>query len=384
MKIRLPSILAAAFVVFFGLAGDLGAVLPQDYDKALDGLIESMGKTLINLSHEHKTLMGVALFREQYSGQRSAFCGRLENDLAKKVRDDTIFSVPGSPGTQAALKELSGFATDPGLTQTAAALGGLMKVDCLLWGTYGAKGNAVVIRAHLSECADGTEIWKGEAVLAAAEIRPLEGDLMPETRPATYAALEAPDQDPACFETLAAPPSPQTAEHDARESKEAPAPPTSDLARGSLALGYKRFLPKDPTFSNVTGPIDGGFAKASWADLLNAQFEMWSASGVKLSDINGLWAYGFRASATLPLRLGPYFKIYGGLGGKTESIVVNPKFLASQYGVSYGNNSFYGTLGVKAHQGPWGLDFEFTQDFDANYTNYSGIQAGLYYEIGGN
>lgn len=375
--------LAAALMILAGLSQGRAAFQagPEDYDKALGDLVESMGDTLVDLSRESQTRMGVALFREQDSGQRSAFCARLENDLAKKIRDGTVFAVPDAYITHAALKQVSGYATDPSQPEAARSLGGLLKVDSLLYGSYAVRGNVLVIQVHLVQCQEGIKIWSGTRIIPAGEIKPSEGDLMPGTRPDTYTAPDTPVPTPVQESAPVATATPKTGE-ETRASSAAAAHPSSDLSRGSLALGYKYFLPKDPTFSSVTGSISGEFAKVCWADLVNAQFEMWNVPSVALSDINSLWAYGFRLSATWPFQLGPHLKIYGGAGGKTESIVVNPKYLPSQYGVSFGNNSFYGTLGVKLHLGPWGLDFEFAQDFAANYTDYTGIQTGLYYEFG--
>ena len=101
---------------------------------------------------------------------------------------------------------------------------------------------------------------------------------------------------------------------------------------------------------------------------------------IVLTDISSLTAYGFSLSATCPYRIGYYTILYGGLGGRMEGIQVNSATLPSQYGVSYGNNSFFFTAGGRLHFGSYGLDLRVSDDVMANYTGYLTVKLGLNYE----
>ena len=105
------------------------------YQTALDGLVSEVTAPLGRLQADsgHKPVrVAVAGIREWLSGQRSAFCDRVEGDLAVKLKTETLVDLPeGSPLIDS-LARLGGPAADLSQPASLQALAQDLHIDAVL------------------------------------------------------------------------------------------------------------------------------------------------------------------------------------------------------------------------------------------------------------
>src|SRR5882757_5076523 len=107
------------------------------YQAALGSLVSEVAAPLGRLQNDlgHKPVrVAVAGIREWLSGQRSAFCDRVEGDLAVKLKTETLVDLPeGSPLIDS-LARLGGPAADLSQPASLQALAQDLHIDAVLTG----------------------------------------------------------------------------------------------------------------------------------------------------------------------------------------------------------------------------------------------------------
>ncbi len=336
---------------------------PSSYGACVIDVVNSI---ISGLSGSGIQSLAVAQFREKDSRERSVFCLRLEKDLSDAIRTDTSFKVAKSSRVYTELQGMQGDSTDLDKPATLERFGQDLNADALLTGTYASQGSQVLLHVRLLRCYDGKLLWEGRESFPASYLGPNELNPIAGTQPQGYVQVVGPP-------TPTPPPAPVKMPPVLR--------PVPDFSCVSLELGERRFFPRNSTFENVIGVVNGAYLEAGWAGILDAQIDYWYVHSVNLSNINSLYGVGITLEATYPLRLGRWLVAYGGLGTRLESINVVDNNLPSQYGVSFGNDSFLGTLGLKVHQGPWGLDLHYSNDFFASDNANNMVSLGAYYDF---
>lgn len=157
------------------------------------------------------------------------------------------------------------------------------------------------------------------------------------------------------------------------------------IYRLNLGAGYKFYDPMNPTFRALARDLNGAYVNLNWADILHFEFDYWYLASLPYFSypgypVSNLFGYSMSLGLTAPMRLGHHFVVYGGAGGRFETINVNSPIIPSEDAVSFGNNSFFLTGGVKAHRGSVGVDANVSYDIFATYTAYLTAKLGLYYE----
>jgi hypothetical protein len=329
------------------------AALP--YDAALEALVMAMVSPLIDVqahSARPKIALAVGPLRELNSGRSSKLAMRLERDLARRIENDTVYKVPPNPGPGGA--------------------------DAAVIGSYAVQGSAVLLQLRLVRGKDGSEIWSDSQSFLLAESDVKDLDLIPGTEPEGFV-----------------PPQPVSATAEAEAAPATPSPTpfaTPELVNENyeagfssnriiVGLGWKGLYSQNPVFRSVVGDLASPYLRLSWADVVGIEFDMWSKHGTGLADAGSLSAFGTTLSLGAPLRLGTLVVLYAGLGGRFESISVGDTRLPSGDQVTYGNNSFFGALGLKLHRRRWGAEAVLARDVVAAYSPYLSLRLGLAYEF---
>jgi hypothetical protein len=362
---------------------------PPTYDSCLEDMMESMISPMIDvMTRAGKKKLSVAVigYRERSSGERSPFCKRLEADLSKKIHTDTVFGQPDPLEIKQALDALQGSKTDLNDPATLSKLGDLLHVDVILSGNYEVLGSNIALQSHLYHSNDSVEVWSNTEYIPSNAMQGSENTLDPDSAIPHYVAAAA------------APPKERPSEVPAFPDDTSPssgvsaaAPTTLSLnsedsfswERVNFELGYMHMEPRNPTFESVTGVIRGVYADIGWADVLTAQLDFWNIPSIQLQDASSLLAYAIGIMATFPYRWGPYVVLYAGLSARFESINVGGTTLPAGDPLTYGNNNLGPIGGIKVHDGPWGVDFNGSWDFDSNInvSGYTIFKLGLYYEL---
>jgi hypothetical protein len=375
-----------------------------DYGECLDGFAGAMVKPLQDAQTavgKHRLGVAIVALRELGSGKRSPLCLRLESDLSAKLRSWTIFKPASSTKTAEALASLDGDPTDLSQPETLKKLGTLLKANVVVTGTYEIEGSSVQLTLHLLRCADGQELWTESSAFPSAQVGSDEIVLIDGSQPLSY--VRAVPAAPAAPLSPTAGALADTATASALSPSAAASPELSpDLAaqasrwhersslydesafswtRINVGLGYKAFLPQNPTFASVAGNLRGPYIDFSWADVFNAEVDIWSQRSSVLADVGSLFAYGVSLSANLPWRPGPHSVLYGGIGTRLESITVSSYKVPADDAVIFGNNSFFVDAGYKLHWGPYGAETAVNYDLYATDSAYLTVKFGLYYEF---
>jgi TolB-like protein len=388
---RIPRRGASALAMAFCLAlPSLAPALdktPKTYDACLESLVAAMISPLIDAQmHSSKKHISLAAagFRDVRSGQRWNLSIKIEHDLNAKIKDGTTFKVPSPARLHQVLQDMASDTADFSNAVVLEKFGRLLDVDVVVSGSFLLQGSSVVVKASLLKCSDGSEVWSDSLPFPAIDLQPGGTDLVPNSQLPGFVAPQLPaDMGAVSVSPVAEEGNSPTAHAptalDLKYEREEES--TFSWSRISASVGQKNFIPLNATFNSVVGETRGAYFKASWADFITGEFDFWSDPNRVLADIGSIFAYGISFSATAPIRLGPHVILYGGLGGRFESISLGGTTLPSADGVYYGNNSFFGTAGGKLHYGPYGLDLGAAYDFGANYTQYISYQLGIYYEF---
>jgi hypothetical protein len=362
----------------------LADTAPATYDSCLEDVVDSVVSPMIDVmtrAGKKKISVAVVGFRELASGQRSPFCVRVEQDLTKKIKTATVFEMPSNFALKGAIDSLGGNTTDFSDPKTLDQFGQLVAADVVITGSYLVQDSVVLLKVRLLRCSDGSEVWTDTENIPASGLLPGDSTLIDGSQPAGYVSPQLPAAVKPPVEVPAFPDSSSDTSPTATVAQSFNEEDTFSWERINFGAGYMNLKSQNPTFQSVTGIISGGFITSSWADVVNAQLDFWSIPSTPLANASSLLAFAIAISATAPLRLGPYVVLYGGAGGRFESIQVGGTTLPSGDTVSYGNNSLYGVAGIKLHRGSWGIDTSLNYDFYANYSPYLTVKTGLYYEL---
>ncbi|HTA16343.1 MAG TPA: hypothetical protein VK786_01190, partial [bacterium] len=318
------------------------------------------------------------------------------------LRDDTPYGVPSPSELQDAWISVGGNSADLSQPYTLKRFGHLLSVDAVVSGDYLIQANSISITVRLMECADGSVLWSEERTIPESAVD--RGDLntysgsapagygvqvsappppplvagvplSPSAGTALGATSSAASLEPGPLAYSYAPPSGVELETNVHETEFSP-------YRINFGLGYEYFDPMNVQFRAVVKDLTGPYLSVNWADIVHIDFYLWDVASLPSLPypVSNLFGYGTKLSVTAPMRVGHYWVFYAGLGGRFETIDVSIPNIPSQDTISFGNNSFFGELGVKAHKGPVGLESTLDYDFFANYSPYVMVKLGLYYE----
>jgi len=359
------------------------------------------------LKQSGKQTLSVAAggFRELSTGERSPLCERVEKDLETHLRDDTPFGVPSAAELQEAWISVGGNNADLTLPGTVRKFARLLSVDMVASGDYLVQGGGVSITVRLVDPSNGGLVWSQLTVLPKSALQGSDLDTFSGSAPPGYGQQPTVDAP----QILVTPLSPSAAAGPVSGSAGALSPPAGvqapltprsyappagvrldsnvhetefSIYRANLGVGYKLFDPQNATFKRLAGDISGGYINLDWADILRVDYDVWYKSSLPslfypVSDLLGM---GLSLSLTLPVRLGHHWVVYGGLGGRFETIYLSSPVIPSQDSVTFGNNSFFWLGGVKWHRGDWGLEGALSSDLYASYVPYLSARIGAYYE----
>ena len=375
---------AAALVTYASLVSGIVA----DAGDSLAGVLKDTGKPSLSLA--------AVGFRELVTGERSLLAEHLDQDLCVRSRDDTPYGVPSAVELRDAYISVGGNGADFSQPGVLKKLGRLLSVDVVFTGYYVVQPSSVSMTVRLLRCGDGAELWTENRTLPISAL--LRGDLVLETgsAPTAYGQepeLSAPLIAGSPVSPTASPsglsPTPTVASRAAHRAsadsvrREANIHETEfSLYRLDVEAGYKYFEPQNATFKLNTKSMSGAYVNFNWSDILHVEFDYWYQASLPQLEypVSNLFGYGMSAYATAPLRLGHYWVLYAGLGGRFETINVAAGLIPSQDSISFGNNSFFAIGGVKAHRGPVGVDASVAYDMMATYDPYLTAKLGLYYE----
>ncbi len=332
-------------------------------------------------------------FRELVTGERSPLCDRLDKGLSDQLRDASPYGVPSTLELADAWVSVGGSSAnlaDPGVL---AHFGRILDVQAVVLGDYRVVGDDVLLRVRLMRCADGTQVWERMERLPVSALQPADLDRYAGSAPSGYGeSVEAPPP-PALVPVPGATPAPASSaarvpgehgylsgvhlESNVAETEFSP-------YRLNFELGYEYDVPDNTRFRSLERGISAPVLGLNWADIAWADFFVWGTGGVAglQNPVSGLFGYGLEGMLTLPVRLGHYWVVYGGLGGRFEGINVSSSLIPSGDTVSFGNNSGFFVVGAKAHRGPWGVDLSASYGPEnlSQATGYFTARLGLYYE----
>ena len=384
----------------------------QSYAGFLSGTVSDLGAPLAAFLAKSGTpsLSVVAGgFRELVTGERSPLCDHLDQDLTVHLRDDTPYGVPSPSELQDAWISVGGNSADLSAPYTLKRFGRLLGVDAVVSGVYLVQAGSISITVRLMDCANGSVLWSGERTIPESAVD--RGDLnnYSGSAPAGYGVqVSAPPPPPSI--AAGVPLSPTAAAGSATGTAAGATSSAASLETGPLAytyapppgveleynvhetefspyrvnfsLGYEYFDPMNAQFRAVVKNLTGPYIGINWADIVHIDFYLWDVASLPdlPNPVSNLFGYGTKLSVTAPMRVGHYWVFYAGLGGRFETIDLSSPDIPSEDTISFGNNSFFGELGMKAHKGPVGLESTLDYDFFANYSGYVMVKLGLYYE----
>jgi hypothetical protein len=331
-------------------------------------------------------------FRELVTGERSPLCDHLDKDLTDRLRDDTPYGVPSTLELADAWISIGGNAADMTQPYTLRRFGRLLSVDAVVSGEYLVKGSSIIITVRLVGCADGNVLWSASRTIPEAAVDRSDLNTYSGSAPPGYGAQVAAPTPGFTGGTGTARNMAVVPETDSRFAPYAPPPGVEleanvhetefSIYRLNFGAGYEYYDPTNPAFRAVAKDIMGPYVSLNWADVVHADFYLWYLSSLPNlpAPVDNLFGYGMKVSLTAPLRLGHYWVVYAGFGGRFETIDLTSPLIPSQDAVSFGNNSVFASVGAKAHWGPVGLEGTLDYDLVANYTPYFMAKLGLYYE----
>jgi hypothetical protein len=384
----------------------------------ISATVQALGAPLADIQAKSgKSSLSVAAggFRELVTGERSPLCEHLDSELNNRLRIDTPYGVPSNAEIQDAWASVGGNAADmnnqPGLVRK---YGRLLSVDVVLTGYYQVGPDSVSITVRLLKAADGVELWSGLRALPLGQLARGDLNLYSDSAPPNYGVDQGYPEVQAPAGVAGAPLSPSASASapsgltgsasGLSATAAAQAPPFSpravpsavrldpnihetefSLYRINLGVGYKFFDPLNATFKALSKDMNGAYLNLNWADILHFEFDYWYLNSLPYFSypdypVSNLFAYSVSLALTAPARLGHHWVVYGGLGGRFETINVSSPVIPSEDAVSFGNNSLFVTGGVKAHRGNVGLDANVAYDLLATYTPYFTAKLGMYYE----
>ncbi|HTB22305.1 MAG TPA: hypothetical protein VK914_06340 [bacterium] len=344
-------------------------------------------------------------FRELITGERSPFCDHLDRDLTTHLRDDTPYGVPSTRELQDAWIGVGGNKADMNMPYTLSRFGRLLSVDAVVGGDYRIVGSSIFVTVRLLDCRKDSVLWVRSWQMPMAAVDRGDLNTYSDSAPAGYGQQAEVVAPPPPSGTIA--PEPEPASPTAGVKVSAASLETGPLGfeqpgvqlesnvhetefspyRVNFEAGYESFDPMNSTFRGVVGDLLGPYLNVNWADIVHAEFFLWDRASLPSlpSPIGSLFGYGMTTSLTWPVRLGHYWVVYGGVGGKFEAInvnggVVNGSPVPNQDTFSFGNNSFFATAGAKVHRGDVGIDANLAYDLLAAYSPYMMVKLGLYYE----
>ncbi|MGH7442466.1 MAG: hypothetical protein ACREKE_07335 [bacterium] len=369
-----------------------------DYRGLLSGTVEALNAPLAALlSASGKPGISVAAggFRELVTGERSPFCDHLDKDLSDRLRDDTPYGVPSTTELADAWVGIGGSSADLSRPYTLARFGHVLTVDAVVSGDYRVQGPDVLLRVRLLRCFDGAQLWSALERLPISALDRADLDTYAGSAPPGYGV------------SIPAPPPPSLSgsagaglvpgkggasasspagtylsgvrlESDVHETE-------FSIYRVNFGAGYEYEEPTNPAFRAVVHNLSSPYLELNWADIARLQFYGWYQSSVRSSaqdPISSLFGYGLDASLTLPVRLGHYWVLYGGVGGRFETIDVNSPLVPSRDTVSFGNNSVFATAGFKVHIRSVGVDtaVSYAPNNFSDQSGYFTARLGMYYE----
>lgn len=130
-------------------------------------------------------------------------------------------------------------------------------------------------------------------------------------------------------------------------------------------ISYRNLRPTNETFKSILSGISALYVGVDICDIGRVGADFWSENDLEASDITALSGRALELALTLPYALNENFIIYGGGGGRFESISVNDG------SAEFGNNGLLLTVGAK-------LRF-----FDKNLSRHLGIEANYSRTVGG-